>query len=95
MREGSNALDVINRVKIRLKEIEPGLPQGVRVVPIYDRSELIERAISNARLTLIAVVLTVVAVIVIFLCTFRAPPIPVVTIPVTILLTLFHFTTRA
>jgi len=38
MREGSNALDVINRVKIRLKEIEPGLPQGVKVVPIYDRS---------------------------------------------------------
>ena len=41
MREGSNALDVIDRVKKRLKEIEPGMPAGVRVVPIYDRSELI------------------------------------------------------
>jgi Cu(I)/Ag(I) efflux system membrane protein CusA/SilA len=87
MREGSNALDVINRVKVRLKEIEPGLPQGVKIVPVYDRSELIQRAISNARLTLIAVILTVVAVIVIFLWHFPSAAIPVITIPVTVLLT--------
>src|SRR5437660_733879 len=53
MREGSNALDVIDKVKTRLKEIEPGMPQGVKVVPIYDRSDLIRRSISNARSTLI------------------------------------------
>jgi Cu(I)/Ag(I) efflux system membrane protein CusA/SilA len=87
MREGSNALDVINRVKTRLKEIAPGLPAGVKIVPIYDRSELIGRAISNARLTLIAVILTVVVVIVIFLWHFPSAAIPVVTIPVTVLLT--------
>ena len=41
MRQGSNALDVIDRVKARLKEIEPGMPAGVKIVPIYDRSHLI------------------------------------------------------
>src|SRR6266436_4733331 len=92
-REGSNALDVIDRVKARLKEIEPSLPQGVKIVPVYDRSELIQRAVSNARLTLIEVMITVVIVIVIFLWHFPSAAIPVVTIPVTILLTFIplHF----
>jgi copper/silver efflux system protein len=87
MREGSNALDVIDRVKARLKEIEPGMPEGVKVVPIYDRSELIRRSISNARSTLIEVVITVVIIILIFLWHFPSAVIPVVTIPVTILIT--------
>src|SRR6266550_6411780 len=92
-REGSNALDVIDRVKTRLKEIEPSLPQGVKIVPVYDRSELIRRAVSNARLTLIEVMITVVIVIVIFLWHFPSAAIPVVTIPVTVLLTFIplHF----
>jgi Cu(I)/Ag(I) efflux system membrane protein CusA/SilA len=87
MRDGSNALDVIKRVKSRLKEIEPGLPGGVRVVPVYDRSELIRRSISNARVTLIEVIFTVVVVILIFLWHFPSAVIPVVTIPVAVLLT--------
>jgi len=87
MRDGNNALDVIDRVKTRLKEIEPGLPGGVKVAPVYDRSELIRRSISNARLTLIEVVLTVVIIILIFLWHFPSAVIPVVTIPVAILLT--------
>ncbi len=87
MREGSNALDVIDKVKTRLKEIEPGMPQGVKVVPIYDRSDLIRRSISNARSTLIEVILTVVVIILIFLWHFPSAVIPVVTIPVAILLT--------
>src|SRR5512139_3487058 len=41
MRQGQNALDVIKRVKEKLKEIEPGLPAGVKIVPVYDRSDLI------------------------------------------------------
>src|SRR5437667_9133772 len=92
-REGSNALDVIDRVKARLKEIEPSLPQGVKIVPVYDRSELIRRAVSNARLTLVEVMITVVVVIMIFLWHFPSAAIPVVTIPVTILLTFIplHF----
>src|ERR1035437_3347286 len=87
MRQGSNALDVIQRVKARLKDIQPGMPRGVRVVPIYDRSDLIHRSISNARNTLIEVILTVVIVILIFLWHFPSAVIPVVTIPVAILLT--------
>jgi len=86
MREGSNALDVIDRVKARLKEIQPGLPAGVSVVPIYDRSDLIRRSISSARLTVIEVVVTVVLIILIFLWHFPSAVIPVVTIPVAILL---------
>ena len=47
MRHGQNALDVIDRVKAKLKEIEPGLPAGVKVVPVYDRSDLIRGSIDN------------------------------------------------
>src|SRR5512140_1099876 len=46
MRQGENALQVIDRVKAKLAEIAPGLPAGVKVVPIYDRSDLIHRAIA-------------------------------------------------
>lgn len=87
MRDGNNALDVIGRVKSRLKDVEPGLPDGVKVMPVYDRSELIQRSISNARWTLIEVILTVVLIILIFLWHFPSAVIPVVTIPVAVLVT--------
>src|SRR5258706_6741126 len=86
MREGGNALDVIDRVKARIKEIQPGLPSGVSVMPVYDRSDLIRRSISSARLTVIEVVVTVVLIILIFLWHFPSAAIPVVTIPVAVLL---------
>src|SRR6202140_3130694 len=86
MRDGNNALDVIERVKNRLKEIERGLPAGLKVLPVYDRSQLIQRSISNARWTLIEVIFTVVVVILIFLWHFPSAVIPVVTIPVAVLL---------
>jgi len=86
MREGSNALDVIDRVKAQLKQIEPSLPQGVKVAPIYDRSDLIRRAIHNSRQTLIEVILTVVLVIFVFLWHPPSVAIPVLTIPVAILM---------
>src|SRR5882672_11393124 len=86
MREGSNALDVIDRVKARLKEIQPGLPSGVSVMPVYDRSDLIRRSISSARLTVIEVIVTVVLIILIFLWHFPSAAIPVITIPVAVLL---------
>ncbi len=47
MRQGENALQVIDRVKAKLHDIEPGLPAGVKVVTAYDRSELILRSIDN------------------------------------------------
>ncbi len=86
MRQGSNALDVIRGVKARLKEIQPGMPKGMKVVPVYDRSDLINRSITNARSTLIEVIVTVVIVILIFLWHFPSAVIPVVTIPVAVLL---------
>ena len=52
MRQGENALDVIERVKAKIRQIEPGLPPGVKIVPIYDRSDLILRAIDNLKTTL-------------------------------------------
>ena len=76
MRQGSNALNVIQGIKARLKEIQPGMPKGMRVVPVYDRSDLINRSIANARSTLIEVIITVVIVILIFLWHFPSAVIP-------------------
>ena len=91
MRQGENALDVIDRVKSKLREIEPGLPEGVKVVPIYDRSELIRRSIDNLRSTLIEVTLTVSLIILIFLWHFPSAMIPVITIPIAVLLSFIPF----
>jgi copper/silver efflux system protein len=91
MRQGQNALDVIKRVKAKIKEIEPGLPQGVKLVPVYDRSELIERAIHTTRSTLIEVVVTVAIVIMLFLWHIPSAMIPVVTIPIAILIAFTPF----
>jgi len=86
MRNGDNALEVINRVKAKLKEIEPGLPPGIKIVPVYDRSELIQRSISNVTATMIEVIVTVVLIILIFLWHFPSAAIPIITIPVAVLL---------
>ena len=91
MRQGENALQVIDRVKAKLAEIAPGLPAGVKVVPIYDRSELIHRAIANLRTTLIEVLVTVSLVILIFLWHLPSAIIPLVTIPVAVLLSFIPF----
>ena len=84
MRQGENALAVIDRVKARLKEIEPGLPPGVKVVPVYDRSELILRSIDNLKHTLIEELIIVSLVILIFLWHVPSAVIPAVTIPIAI-----------
>jgi copper/silver efflux system protein len=91
MRTGENALDVIRRVKARLKEIEPGLPAGVKIIPIYDRSDLIERSIGNLKRTILEVILTVTAVILLFLWHIPSALIPAITIPVAILLSFIPF----
>ena len=91
MRQGQNALEVIDRVKAKLKEIEPGLPAGVKVVPIYDRSDLIQRAIGNMKSTLVEVLITVSLVILIFLWHFPSAIIPVITIPVAVLISFIPF----
>ncbi|HVW86509.1 MAG TPA: CusA/CzcA family heavy metal efflux RND transporter, partial [Bryobacteraceae bacterium] len=86
MRQGENALAVIDRVKAKLKEIEPGLPAGVKVIPVYDRSELILRSIDNLKHTLIEELIIVSIVILIFLWHIPSALIPVLTIPVAIVI---------
>ncbi len=91
MRQSENARDVIQRVKARIKEIEPGLPAGMRIVPIYDRSELIDRAISNLKQTIYEIIATVMIVILLFLWHIPSALIPAVTIPVAVLLSFIPF----
>jgi len=91
MRQGENALDVIDRVKARIKQIEPGLPAGVKIVPIYDRSELIQRAIDNTRSTLIEIIVTVAIIILLFLWHIPSAIIPVITIPFAVLIAFIPF----
>jgi copper/silver efflux system protein len=91
MRQGQNALEVIDRVKAKIKEIEPGLPPGVKIVPVYDRSELIKAAIATTRTTLIEVLLTVSVVILIFLWHLPSALIPIITIPVAVLVSFIPF----
>ena len=86
MRQGENALDVIERVKAKLKDLEPGLPQGVHIVSAYDRSDLILRSIENLKGTLIEEMVIVALVIFIFLWHIPSAIIPVFTIPIAIII---------
>ena len=91
MRQGENAVDVIDRVKERIRQIEPGLPPGMEIVPIYDRSALIRRAIDNVSETLVEVVLTVAFVVLLFLWHVPSALIPLITIPVAVLVAFIPF----
>ncbi len=86
MRQGQNALRVIDAVKRRLDAIRPGLPEGVEVVPTYDRSGLIEGAIGTLRRTLVEEMAIVSLVILAFLLHVRSALVPILTIPVGVLL---------
>jgi Cu(I)/Ag(I) efflux system membrane protein CusA/SilA len=86
MRQGENALTVIDRVKTKLAELEPSLPAGVKVVTVYDRSDLILRSIDNLKHTLLEELLIVSLVILVFLWHVPSAAIPIVTIPVAVLI---------
>jgi copper/silver efflux system protein len=86
VRQGENALRVIDRVKQKLRDIEPGLPPGVKLVTAYDRSELILRSIENLKHTLAEELIIVGIVIVVFLWHFPSALTPIVTIPVAVLI---------
>ena len=86
MRYGENALNVINRVKDRINILKTSLPPGVEIVPVYDRSSLIERAIDTLQNTLIQEMLIVSLVIGLFLLHVRSVIVAVVTLPIAILL---------
>lgn len=84
MREGENALNVINRVKAKLAEVQ--LPEGVEVVTTYDRSELILAAIDTVKDKLLEEMLIVSLVILVFLWHFPSSVVPLITIPVSVAL---------
>ncbi len=86
MRYGENALKVIERVKARLAEIERSLPEGVKIVTTYDRSELILRSIATLKRTLVEELAIVSVVILIFLWHIPSALIPIITIPIAVLL---------
>lgn len=86
MRYGENALNVIERVKQRLADVEAGLPDGVEVVVTYDRSELILRAIDNLKHTLVAEMIIVSLIIMAFLLHVRSALVACITLPVAILM---------
>ena len=85
MRQGANALDVIERVKAKIKDIEPGLPTGVKIITAYDRSNLILASIHNLKSILIEELVVVSLVILIFLWHPPSALIPIITVPVTVL----------
>jgi copper/silver efflux system protein len=86
MRQGENALNLIDRVKAKIEEIKPSLPKGVEIVTTYDRSELIKRAIDTLKHQLIEEMIIVSIVILIFLWHFPSAIIPIVTIPIAVVL---------
>jgi copper/silver efflux system protein len=85
MRVGANALDVVSRVKAKLAEIGPSLPEGVRVVTTYDRTDLIHRSISTLYRTLLEESLIVGLVCVLFLLHARSALVAIATLPLGIL----------
>ena len=86
MRQGENALQVIERVKQKLKDVEGGLPPGVKVATAYDRSDLILRSIDNLKRTLTEELTMVALVILVFLWHIPSAIIPIVTIPVAVII---------
>ncbi len=91
MRQGQNALEVIERIEKRIAEVSPGLPAGVKVVPVYDRSDLVRRAITTLRAAIIEVIVTISLVIFLFLWHVPSAIIPVITIPLAVLLSFIPF----
>ena len=86
MRYEENALDVIKRVKEKLVEIESALPEGIEVLPVYDRSALIERSIDTLRKTLLEESLIVSLVITIFLLHLPSAAVAVIILPIAVIM---------
>src|SRR5579864_3347743 len=84
MRDGTNALTVINGIKQKLDQIKPSLPPGVEVVAGYDRSGLIHSSIETLQRDLLEEAIIVSIVIVIFLFHFRSALIPILTLPIAV-----------
>jgi Cu(I)/Ag(I) efflux system membrane protein CusA/SilA len=85
MRSGKNALETIAAVKAKLETLKPGLPPGVEVVPVYDRSDLIKRAVRNLEEKLIEEFIVVALVCLAFLFHLRSALVAIVSLPLGVL----------
>ncbi|MCW8859383.1 MAG: CusA/CzcA family heavy metal efflux RND transporter, partial [Deltaproteobacteria bacterium] len=86
MRFGENALQTIDNVKTKLKQLQAGLPEGVRIVPTYDRSGLIKRAVNTLKEKLLEESIVVALVTALFLFHLPSALVAIVTLPVAILI---------
>ncbi len=86
MRQGKNALETIAAVKAKIEALKPGLPPGVEIVPTYDRSGLIERAVSHLRDKLVEEFIVVALVCFVFLFHLRSSLVAIITLPLGILI---------
>ncbi len=86
MRYGENAMAVIERVRAKLEELKPGLPEGVEIVPVYDRGDLITRAVNNLKEKLIEEIIVVSLICILFLMHARSALVAIVSLPIGILL---------
>ncbi|MGE5284622.1 MAG: efflux RND transporter permease subunit, partial [Actinomycetota bacterium] len=86
MRFGENALTTIQNVKAKLNELKAGLPEGVEIVPVYDRSGLIERAIETLKGKLLEESVVVALVCIVFLLHFRSALVAILTLPLAVLM---------
>ncbi len=92
-RYGENALDVIRNIETKIDELKPGLPEGVTIEPVYDRSELVERAIATLSEVLIEQVIIVALVSAIFLMHVRSALVAIIMLPIGVLIAfivMFH-----
>ena len=86
MRYGENAKEVIDRIKVRITDVEKGLPSGVKFKVAYDRSDLIEAAVATLSEALWEEILIVSLVVMIFIFHFRSALVAIITIPLSILI---------
>jgi len=85
LRSGKNAWQTIQAVKAKLEQLKPGLPPGVEIVPVYDRSALIERAVDHLRGKLVEEFVVVALVCLVFLLHLRSALVAVVSLPLGVL----------
>ncbi|WP_038247208.1 efflux RND transporter permease subunit [Ghiorsea bivora] len=86
IRYGANALETIKAIKVKLEELKKGLPEGVEVIPVYDRSNLIERAVENLKGNLIEEFIVISLVCMLFLMHVRSALVAIITLPLGILI---------
>lgn len=86
MRYGENALTTIERVRAKLEQLKPGLPEGVEIVPTYDRGDLIESAVNNLQEKLIEESIVVALIAILFLLHVRSSLVAIISLPIGILI---------